>query len=303
MHQRTCDCEVLREVVLPVYTYHRLSLHAIIRVRFQRHIDIGTCIDDTLIQDGHLASRVIDRIVGTLGEHHTTSRNDHRTRRHIISTQRNHVCTTALILSHQYVFIFLCCQFSHGLGRVVELMEHVNLCLLLCHATTDQLFFQVVAKGFCRRQEYTTIAHGIALYVIEIAIGVGFVVIVETVATQHLKQSATLYPLIWDISEIHTCGIALEFDVESELGALYSGSQEIHVLHHQLPVTLRRIVRGILQRPYKKGFRGLCEVGSKLAHLIADATSSKLVCHGQHLIGLQTRFQRDITQSRIHRIF
>ena len=49
MHQRTAYLETLREVVFPVHTHHRLALHAILGIRLKRHIDIGACVDDTLI--------------------------------------------------------------------------------------------------------------------------------------------------------------------------------------------------------------------------------------------------------------
>ena len=35
VHQRTADLEVLREVVLPVDTQHRLALHAVVGIRLQ----------------------------------------------------------------------------------------------------------------------------------------------------------------------------------------------------------------------------------------------------------------------------
>ena len=56
VHQRTRHLEVLREVVLPVHTHHRLALHAVFRVRLQTHTHVRPGIDDALVQDGHLTS-------------------------------------------------------------------------------------------------------------------------------------------------------------------------------------------------------------------------------------------------------
>ena len=63
VHQRTTQLEVLREVVLPVQAYHRLSLHAVLGVRLQRHVHISACVDDALVQDGHLTGRIVHRVV------------------------------------------------------------------------------------------------------------------------------------------------------------------------------------------------------------------------------------------------
>ena len=56
MLQRTTYLEILREVILPVEAEHTLALHAVFRVRLQRHVDVRSGIDDALVQDGHLAS-------------------------------------------------------------------------------------------------------------------------------------------------------------------------------------------------------------------------------------------------------
>ena len=87
MLQRTANLEVLREVILPVEADHRLALHAIFRVRLQRDVDAGTCVDNALIEDGHLTGRVVDAIVGTFRQRDTACGDHHRTLRHIIGAQ------------------------------------------------------------------------------------------------------------------------------------------------------------------------------------------------------------------------
>ena len=61
--ESTTQLEVLTEVVLPVEAQHRLALHAIVGVALETHVDRGAGIDDALVEDGHLASRVVDTIV------------------------------------------------------------------------------------------------------------------------------------------------------------------------------------------------------------------------------------------------
>ena len=150
---------------------------------------------------------------------------------------------------------------------------------------------QVGTERLGRRQEYTTIAYGVALNKVEVAVRVELIVIIQTIATQHFQERCVFHTLIGDIGEIHTCSIALELDIQTELGFLDLRSQIIHVFHHQFPVGLRRIIRGVLQRLHKECLGGLGNICGKLAHLIGHTTQSKLVSHGQHLIGLESALQ------------
>ena len=75
-----------------------------------------------------------------------------------------------------------------------------------------------------------------------------FVVIVKSVTAQHPQQRALLHPSVGDIREIHTSRVALVFDVQAETGLLNRRCEIVHVFHHQVPVALRGVVRGVLQR-------------------------------------------------------
>ena len=66
---------------------------------------------------------------------------------------------------------------------------------------------------------------------------------------------------------------------------------------------MRGVVRGVLQRLDKQGLPRLRVVAGKLTHLIGLSAVGELVGDGQHLICLQARLQRDITQGVVHRIF
>ena len=87
MLQRTAHRQVLREVVLPVDAKHRLALHAVVTVRLQRDVDVRAGIDDALVQDGYLASRVVDAIIGTLLQSDATSSDDDGALRHVVGAQ------------------------------------------------------------------------------------------------------------------------------------------------------------------------------------------------------------------------
>ena len=221
VHQRTTQLEILTEVVLPVEANHRLALHAVVGIRLQRYIDIGSSIDDALVQDRHLTRRIIHRVVAALSQYHTTSRDDHGARRHIISAQGDHICRGALILTCHNELILLGNLLGGRLRGIVELGEHVFLGCLGIHTCCPQLLTEVTTKRLCRRKEHTTITHRIALYIVEIAIRVTAVVIVKTVAPQQFEQRAVFHLRFRNIRQIDACRIALVFDVETELGLFH----------------------------------------------------------------------------------
>ena len=302
MHQRTAHLEVLRELIFPVHTHHRLALHAVIGVRLQRHLHVGTSVTDALIQNSHLSGGVVHRVVATLLERHTTGRHHHRSGGDVIGTKWNHVLGGALELSHEDVLVFFGGLLRDGLSLTVELREHVFPSLYGVETCCQQLPTQITAEGLCRRQKHTTVAHGVALHVVEVTVRMGLVVIVETVAAQELQQRLVLHPGIGDIGQIHTCGITLELDVETEVGFLHRRGQVIHVLHHQVPVALGRIVRGVLQGFHEEGLRGIGQVAGKLTHLIGHATRCELIGHSEHLVRLKTGLKRHVTQRLVHAV-
>ena len=86
MLQGTANLEILGEVVFPIEAKHALALQTVVVIGLQRDIDTGTSVDDALIEDGHLASGIVDGIVAALSERDTTSRHNHRTLRHVRGT-------------------------------------------------------------------------------------------------------------------------------------------------------------------------------------------------------------------------
>ena len=125
------------------------------------------------------------------------------------------------------------------------------------------------------------------------------VVIVEAVGTKHLNDGLSLHLRFGYISKVDACRIALELDVEAELVALYRRSQIIHVLHHQSPVGLLRIVARILERLHEQRLRSIGIVSGKLAHLIGHAAVCVLIGNSQHLVSLQLCLERDVAESRV----
>ena len=301
MLQRTANLEVLREVVLPVEANHRLALHTIFRVRLQRDVDAGTCVDDALIEDGHLTGRVVDAIVGTFRQRDTACRDDHRTLRHVVGAQRDDVGCGTLKLTHQQEFVLVGHLARSGSCGVVQFLECVFVGYVFRHAVAYQEVFQRRAERLCRWEEHSAVGNGVTLNVVEIAVGMYLVVIVETVAAQSAQQGDVLH--FWYIRKVHARGVALELDVEAELGILNVRRQIIDVFHHQRPVSLLGIVRRVLQRLHVERLTGVVVFFGKLTHLVFHSAVGIAEGNGQHLVSLQRGLQREIAQRRVQGVF
>ena len=295
VQEGTAQLEVLREVVLPVETEHGLSRHAIVGVALQRHVDRRSGIDDALVEDGHLASIVIHRVVRAFAQRNTTCRHHHGTLRHIDRSERDDIGRGALELSHQEILVLLGYLLRHRLGAVVEFGEGVASGFLIVDALSLQVLVDIASEWLHLRDEDATTRHGVALHIVEVAIAVGIVVVVESIGTEHLDERCLLHLLLRDVGEIDASGIALELDVESELLLLHLRGEVIDVLHHQVPVALLRIVARVLERLHEEALLGVGDVAGELAHLVGHSAIGVFVSHGKHLVGLQLGSQRDIS--------
>ena len=232
----TAHLEILREIVLPVQSEHRLSHLSVIRVALQGNIHRSSGIDDALVQDGDLSGIIIHRIVGTFIERLTTGCHDHRALRHVIGTQRNHVGIRASELSHKDELVFLGHLLGCGLRGVIEFRESIFLSHCRRNPIAQQIVLKVLTEWFHAGEEYAAISHGIATHIVEKAVGMGFVVIIQTVGPDQFDNGLFFHLRLRDIGNIHARGVALIPHVEAELVFLHRRCQIIHVAHHQFPV-------------------------------------------------------------------
>ena len=152
---------------------------------------------------------------------------------------------------------------------------------------TDQIAFHIAAERLGYREEHTAVTHCISAHIIEIAIRVCLVVVVKTVGTQQPDDGLVAHLRFGDIGKIYASRITLELNVEPELIFLNLRSQIIHILHHQRPVALPRIIAGVLQRFNEKCLMNVSNIARKLAYLIGSSPISILVGDGQNLVSLQ----------------
>ena len=163
-----------------------------------------------------------------------------------------------------------------------------------------EIVVHITAKRLHLRNEHSSIRHGVAFHIVEVAIAVRLVVIVQSVGSQYSDDRLAFHLLLGDVVEVYARGVALVFHVETELVLLHLRGEHIHVLHHQVPVALPGIVAGVLERFHEEGLLGVADVAGKLAHLIGHAARGILVCHRHHLVGLDIRAQRHIAEGGIH---
>ena len=160
-----------------------------------------------------------------------------------------------------------------------------------------------MSERLCLGEEHASVRHGVAFHEVEISVGVGFHVVVQTVGAQHLDEGHVLHLRLGQVGDVNTRRVALELHVESELVLLHVGGQVIDVLHHQVPVALRRIVRRVLQRLHEERLTDVCHIAGELTHLVGLSAVGVFVGDRQHLVGLQRHLQRDVSQCGVHRVF
>jgi len=299
----TAYLELFREVVLPVQPEHRFPLHAIVGIAFQRHADGCAGIDDTLVQDGNLACRIVDAIVGALGQHHSSRRYHDRALRHVVCPQRNDIGRRALILPHEHKLIFLgyllCCR----LGGVVKFLKSILGSRGRCNARLLHLELERRAERFGRGEEHTPAAYGISVDIVEAPVCMHFIIIVQAVAAHQVDEHSVLYLRFGQIRKVYARCVALVFHVETELGPFYRRGEVVDVFHHQLPVGLCGRIAGIAQRLDEQCLTGIRVIRCELAHLIGLPVERIFESHSQHLVGLQRCFQRDVSQRRVNAVF
>ena len=221
MHEGTTQLEVLREVILPVESHHRLAFLTIVALAFERDVDIGACVDDVLVEDGHLTRVVVHGVVASLGQGHAACRHHHRSLRHVVGAQRDDVGRGSAILSDEHVLVLLGYLLGHGLRGVIEFGEGILVRARCRHAMLFEIVLHVGSEGFGDGEEDASIAHRVALHKVEVAVGVGLVVVVETVSAEELDDRRTLHLSLGDVGDIDARGVALVLHVEAELLLLH----------------------------------------------------------------------------------
>ena len=81
-------------------------------------------------------------------------------------------------MSYKFKLIFLRDLLCYGLCGVVKLGESIFIGYALRHAVGYEFLAQTLAERLCHREEHPAVGHGVALYIVEVAVRVRAVVIV-----------------------------------------------------------------------------------------------------------------------------
>ena len=270
---------------------HRFALHAVVRIRFHRTRNGRTRVEDTLVQDLHRAGIVVHGVVCALRQQLTAGAHHHTPLGNAGCVELNFVRLRRLELTRDAEFVVFGNLFCHGVCRIVEFRVGKSS----CQRRVANGFRQMAAEGFDHREENASRSgvHGVALHKVEVAVRHAARVVVQTVEPHHREQALVLHRREGEIREVNTGAFALHV----------RRAERIHVAHHQCPVALARRAGRVLQALHQERTRVVFQVGRELAHLIVLSFVGVFKRHGQHLIGLQSRAQRNITQIRVESIF
>ena len=281
---------------------HRFALHAVVRIRFHRTRNGRTRVEDTLVQNLHRAGIVVHGVVCALRQQLTAGAHHHTPLGNAGCVELNFVRLRRLELTRDAEFVVFGNLFRHGVRRIVEFRVGKSS----CQRRVANGFRQMAAEGFDHREENASRSriHGVALHKVEVAVRHAARIVVQTVEPHHREQALVLHRREGEIREVDPCGVGEVLHIERKAFALHVRCAErIHVAHHQRPVALARRAGRVLQALHQERTRVVFQVGRELAHLIVLSFIGVFKRHGQHLIGLQSRAQRNVTQIRVESIF
>ena len=192
---------------------------------------------------------------------------------------------------------------GYSFRAVIEFCENIFTGYSRCYPFIDKRTVQIAPERFRYRKEHSSVIYGVTFHIVKITIAVWAVVIIKTVCSEKLDNRLLPYFRFRDIAEINSGRITLILDIKTKLLFLYCVAESIHVLHHQVPVALRGIIAGVLQRFHEQSLFHISAVARKLPHLIGHPSISIFISHSHNLICIDTCDETDIAQSLIDRIF
>ena len=299
-HEGAAQREVLAHVVLQVEAHERLALHAVVVVAFEVHTHVGARVDDALVDDGHHAHGIVHRVVLVFHQRHAACRHCHGALRHVHRPEADFRPVVALVFAREQEFVFFRDLPGRGFSGRVKFVKAI----FLGQGVVVQVTAQVAAERFHHGEIDAPFVDGVAFHVVEPPVGVGFVVVVQTIQVHNAQELHVLVLCFGQIGHIHARRVALVLNVELEVFLLRRGGvQAIHVFHHQVPIAHVWRVRGVLQRLDEKGLGVVGQVRGELAHLVGGSAVGVFESDGQHFVRLEREVERHVAECRVHRVF
>ena len=187
-------------------------MHSISVVALHTGIDLRSCIYNALVEDVNRSHGVIDTVIDVLGQRDTACRNDNAPRCHTCHSEADFCSVSSLVASGEHELVLLGNLFGDGLCRVIQGVEAV----FVGDGIVVNPCSQVVAKRLGYGEDDAPPLNGVALDIVELSVGVGAVVVVQTVEVQSTQQGRGFQTGLGQIGLIDTGGVVLVFDVEAE---------------------------------------------------------------------------------------
>ena len=206
VHKRTADLEVFGKVVFPRHAEERFALHTIIRVAFEAHVHRRASIENTLIEYAHDAGIVVHGVVRAFRERLPAGGYEHRPARYVHRAEVDLVVARGFVLSRNLIFVLLGNLPRNGACGVVKFLEHIAFRHLLVANSSGKVLAERLDDG-----EVHAAARGIdgvTLHIVEIAVGVAAVVVVEAVKADELYDFLAFQRRLGDVREIYARGVA-----------------------------------------------------------------------------------------------
>ena len=149
-----------------------------------------------MVEYGNLACRIINGIVNAFGKFHAASPYRHTSLRNVICAKTYDIGRSALVLTYQYIAVFLRHLLCHSLRSVIKFLIAV-LCRNIVTDLSAQYIVYSIAKRLYQWKEHTSVRHGVSFYEVIKSVRVCLVVIVQTVGTYQLYYRRALHLRLW----------------------------------------------------------------------------------------------------------
>ena len=296
------DGEILVEGILHIEAQECLALGGEERLVLKCHGYALTRVDDALVGDGDDTHRIIDGIVGVLGQAHAAGHHHYRAAGHVHGVEAYLRAGGCLIGAGEDKLVLvgkLAGDYQRG---VVQLFVDI---FLRQHGVVD-FPLQVAAERLCHGEDNLAVGgiDGVPLDEVEESVGVALLVGVDAVEVHHLQQRSVRHRSDGEVVDEGAGGVGEILDAELEVLALHLVCAErVDVLHHQPPDGHLGVDGGGFEHLHVEALRGGGDVGGKFAHLINLAVVGVFVGYAQHVVGVELRFQRHIAEGGVESVF
>ena len=162
-----------------------------------------------MVDDGHSAHVVINRVIDVLGKCCATSGNNDGASRHVRYAKVDFTCIRAFVAASKKELVVFGNLLRNGLCAVIEFTEAI----LVGQDRVVNPFCQMFTERLCNWEDDAALIDGVAFHEVELPIGMRIVLCVEAVEVESSEEDGVLELLFGQIAEIDAGGVALVLDV------------------------------------------------------------------------------------------